>query len=176
MGTKGREIVEKAGLDVDQLIKLLNKAYSDEWLAYYQYWVGAKVAEGVLAGPISAEMMEHAKEEFEHAEKLAERISELGGQPVLSPAEWYQESNCEYLVPSDPEAVVLLRQNIASERCAIEVYENLLESIDGKDRITEDLILDILADEVEHEEDLEHLAKALPAALKGKACGCSAKK
>lgn len=176
MGTKGRELVERSGVNIEQLIKLLNKAYSDEWLAYYQYWVGAKVAEGVLAGPISAEMMEHAKEEFEHAEKLAQRISELGGQPVLSPAEWYQESNCEYLIPSDPEATVLLRQNIDSERCAIEVYENLLEFIDGKDRITEELILDILADEVEHEDDLEQLAKALPDGRKGKSCGCSAKK
>lgn len=176
MGMKGREIVERAGLDVDRLLKHLNKAYSDEWLAYYQYWVGAKVAEGALAGPVAAEMMEHAAEELDHAGKLAQRICALGGQPVLSPAEWLQESNCEYLVPSNPEAAALLQQNIASERCAIEVYENLLEFIDGKDRITEDLVLDILADEVEHEEDLEHLAKTLPAALKGKACSCSAKK
>nr|QGT50882.1 ferritin [uncultured Elusimicrobia bacterium] len=176
MGMKGREIVEKAGLDVDQLIKLLNKAYSDEWFAYYQYWVGAKVAEGVLSGPIVVELEEHAKEELHHASRLADRIGELGGTPVLSPEDWYKESNCEYLVPADPEAAVILRQNIASERCAIEVYEKLLEFIDGKDPITEDIIHDILADEVEHEDDLEKLAKALPGGpAKGKGCGCGKK-
>ncbi|MBP3513860.1 MAG: ferritin [Elusimicrobiaceae bacterium] len=177
MGMKGREIVAKRGLDVDQLIKLLNKAYSDEWFAYYQYWVGAKVAEGVLFGPIVAEMTEHAKEELHHADRLAERICQLGGTPVLSPEDWYKESNCEYLVPANPEASVLLQQNIASERCAIEVYENLLEFIDGKDPVTEDIIHDILADEVDHENDLEALAKAIPGgAPKGKGCGCPVKK
>lgn len=171
MGMKGRQIVERAGLDVDKLLHLLNKAYCDEWLAYYQYWVGAKIAEGVLAGPIAAEMMEHAKEELEHAGKLAGRISQLDGKPILNPADWYKECNCEYLIPSDPQAAVLLRQNIASERCAIEVYENLLEFIDGKDPVTEDIIIDILADEVEHEDDLEQLAKAVPGEVSdGKEC------
>ena len=90
MGMKGRQIVERAGLDVDKLLNLLNKAYCDEWLAYYQYWVGAKIAEGVLAGPIAAEMMEHAKEELEHAGKLAGRISQLDGKPILNPAKKLQ--------------------------------------------------------------------------------------
>lgn len=175
MGMKGREIVEKSGLDVDVLIELLNKAYSDEWLAYYQYWVGAKIAEGVLSGPIAAEMMEHAKEELHHADRLAGRITELGGTPVLSPEEWYKETTCGYLVPSDPDAAVLLKQNLASERCAIDVYNKLLKFIGDKDPLTQNIIQDILTDEVEHEDDLEQLAKALPGGLPG-AKGCCAKK
>lgn len=177
MGMKGREIVEKAGLDADKLIKLLNKAYSDEWFAYYQYWVGAKVAEGVLSGALVVEMLEHAKEELHHADRLADRICQLGGTPVLSPEEWYKETNCGYLVPANPEAAALLKQNLASERCAIDVYEKLLEFIDGKDPVTEDIIHDILADEVDHENDLEDLAKAMPGGMpNGKKCGCAGKK
>ncbi len=53
MGTKGRDIVE---MDVDQLIELLNKALADEWLAYYQYWIGAKVAKGPMRGAVVAEL------------------------------------------------------------------------------------------------------------------------
>ena len=54
MGTKGREIV---GLDVDDLLEMLNKALADEWLAYYQYWVGAKLAKGPMRGTVAAELL-----------------------------------------------------------------------------------------------------------------------
>lgn len=57
MGKKGREVV---GLDVDKLIDLLNKALADEWLAYYQYWIGAKVARGSMRGQVVFELEEHA--------------------------------------------------------------------------------------------------------------------
>ena len=58
MGTKGRAIV---GMDVDNLVELLNKALADEWLAYYQYWVGAKVAKGPMRGAVTAELKPPAK-------------------------------------------------------------------------------------------------------------------
>ncbi|MCD6079878.1 MAG: ferritin, partial [Candidatus Omnitrophica bacterium] len=64
MGTKRREIV---GVDVEKLIELLNKAYADEWLAYYQYWIGAKVAEGMMRGAVVQELEEHAQDELRHA-------------------------------------------------------------------------------------------------------------
>ena len=157
MGKKGIEIVKRSGLDVAALVKELNSAYCDEWLAYYQYWIGAKVAEGKLAHVLAAELAEHAGEELEHAEKLAKRIIELGGTPVISPELWLQESTCGFLAPKDPDAKVLLEQNIQGERCAIEVYHKLLEMVQGKDLITEHLVREILEDEVEHEQDLEDL-------------------
>ena len=61
MGTKGREIV---GKDVGRIIEMLSKALADEWLAYYQYWVGAKVAKGPMRGTVAAELLEHATEEL----------------------------------------------------------------------------------------------------------------
>lgn len=175
MGKIGRQIVSKAGLDVDELISLLNKAYSDEWLAYYQYWIGAQVATGIMASTLIPELEEHANEELEHAKKLAKRIIELGGTPVLSPEEWYQQSTCGYLTPKDGDASVLLKQNMQGERCAIEVYNRLLFLVKDKDLLTAHLIRQILEDEVEHEQDLENLAHdfqiTLP--LDDKKCSCT---
>ena len=64
MGTKGREIV---GMDVEQLLKLLNMAFADEWLAYYQYWLGAKVVKGPMKEAVIAELLQHATDELRHA-------------------------------------------------------------------------------------------------------------
>lgn len=174
MGMKGREIVEKAGINVEELVTLLNKAYSDEWLAYYQYWVGAQVVCGPMAGVLAPELLEHAQEELDHAKKLSKRIIELGGMPVLSPEDWYKESTCGYLVPRDPDAKALLKQNIKGERCAIEVYNKLLQMVRGRDSITAKLIREILEEEVEHEQDLEDIGyNFLGSTLEPTSCGCN---
>ncbi len=154
MGTKGKEIV---GMDVSKLIKLLNKAYADEWLAYYQYWIGAKVAKGPMRGQVVAELEEHAADELKHAGMLTDRMIQLGGTPILKPADWYKMSNCGYDAPEDPFVKTLLKQNIKGEQCAIDVYKRLSETVQDKDPITYNMLLEILADEVEHEEDLQSL-------------------
>jgi bacterioferritin len=154
MGSKGTEIV-KAKLDVDELLKLLNKAFADEWLAYYQYWVGAQIVSGPMRGLLESELMEHAGDELRHAGMLVERMIQLSGTPLLKPEDWYKETNCGYETPSDPSVRALLVQNIKGEQCAIEVYNKLIEMTEGKDPITHKMVLEILADEVEHEEDLE---------------------
>ena len=152
MGTRGREIV---GIDVNKLLELLNKAFADEWLAYYQYWIGAKVVKGPMRGQVASELEEHAGEELEHAGMLTERIIQLGGTPILKPEEWYKLSNCGYETPEDPHVKAVLKQNIKGEQCAIDVYNILLETVKDKDPVTYGMILKILEDEVEHEEDLQ---------------------
>ncbi|WP_424244824.1 bacterioferritin [Elusimicrobium posterum] len=159
MGKKAIEIVEEKGMKVDEVIGLLQKAYADEWLAYYQYWIGAKVAEGAMRTSVQAELEEHAKEELEHADKVAERIIQLGGTPILEPKDWYKHTNCGYDAPADPDVIELLKQNISAERCAIEVYKKLFEATKGKDILTAKLALHIMEDEIEHEHDLEDLQK-----------------
>jgi len=154
MGTLGRSLV---GKDVDQLIELLNKALADEWLAYYQYWMGAKVAAGPMRGAVTAELEEHATEELEHAMILVERILQLGGTPLLSPEDWFDMTNCGYETPEDPYVGVLLEQNIAGEQCAIEVYKDMMDFTEGKDPVTYEMALQIMTDEIEHEEDLQAL-------------------
>jgi bacterioferritin len=154
MGTKAKEII---GVDVQELLNMLNKAYADEWLATYQYWVGAKVACGRMRGIISGELEEHAMEEMKHAQMLTERMLTLGGTPLLKLEDLIKESNCGYDEPSDPSTVTLLKQNIKGEQCAIAIYKKILDFVEGKDPITYRLILEILEDEVKHEEDLESL-------------------
>lgn len=156
MGTKARSIV---GMDVDHLIEVLNKALADEWLAYYQYWVGAKVAKGPMRGAVTAELVQHATEELGHAELLANRILQLGGTPLLKPADWYEMTNCGYEAPDDPYVEVLLEQNIKGEQCAIETYQQLVELTKDADPVTYEMALSIMADEIEHEEDLQALAE-----------------
>jgi len=156
MGTKGRAIV---GIDVDNLIKVLNKALADEWLAYYQYWVGAKVAKGPMRGAVTAELIQHATEELGHAELLANRILQLGGTPLLKPEDWYKMTNCGYEAPEDPYVEVLLDQNIKGEQCAIGAYQQLVELTKEADPVTYEMALQIMTDEIEHEEDLQALAE-----------------
>ncbi len=156
MGTKGRAIV---GMDVDTLIEVLNKALADEWLAYYQYWVGAKVAKGPMRGAVTAELIQHATEELGHAELLANRILQLGGTPLLKPEDWYKMTNCGYEAPEDPYVEVLLDQNIKGEQCAIGAYQQLVELTKEADPVTYEMALSILTDEIEHEEDLQALAE-----------------
>jgi len=151
---KGREIVK---VDLKKLLELLNKALADEWLAYYQYWVGSKIAVGPMRNTIVAELSEHAKEELGHAELLAERVLQLGGAPILSPQDWYKLTNCGYETPEDPFVVRLLEQNIKGEQCAIKVYNELLEFVKEKDPITYDLVLKILEDEIKHEFELKSI-------------------
>ena len=158
MGTKAVEIL---GVDVDKLIELLNKAFADEWLAYYQYWVGAQVIQGPARGAVAGELMEHAGEELGHAGMLVERIIQLGGTPILTPEEWYKMTNCGYEAPEDPYVEVLLEQNIKGEQCAIKVYQELVEFTKDIDPITYNIVLGILADEVMHEEDLQAIAASL---------------
>jgi len=152
MGTRGREIV---GTDVEQLLAQLNSALADEWLAYYQYWVGAKVVKGPMRGAVAGELIEHAGDELRHAEMLADRIIQLGGAPLLSPQVWYEATGCGYDAPEDPAVPAVLAQNIAGEQCAIGAYQKLLDEVRGKDEVTFAMIAGILADEVEHEEDLQ---------------------
>ena len=158
MGTKGRALV---GEHADKIIELLNKALSDEWLAYYQYWIGSKVVKGPMKDAVIAELVQHATDELRHADMIVSRILELGGTPVLSPDEWLKITNCGYDRPDDPVVKKVLEQNIKGEQCAIEVYNSLLKYTRDIDPVTYNIVLQILTDEVEHEEDLQALLEDL---------------
>ena len=158
MGEIGRSIVK---MDVDELLNLLNKALSDEWLAYYQYWIGAKVVKGPMKDAVIAELTLHATEELSHAELIATRIVQLRGTPVLSPEKWLKITNCGYDAPEDHYVETVLDQNIKGEQCAIRMYSNLLDITREADPVTYNIILTIISQEVEHEEDLAALKEDL---------------
>ena len=154
MGTLAREMV---GEDAGKLVEMLNRALADEWLAYYQYWTGARVAAGPMRGAVTAELGEHAEEELEHADMLAKRILQLGGTPLLSPQDWFEMTNCGYETPGDSYVGKLLEQNIKGEQCAIQVYKDLMDFTEKIDPVSYELALEIMTDEIEHEEDLQAL-------------------
>jgi bacterioferritin len=79
MGQHGVKILD---LDVKKLIKMLNEALSEEWLAYYQYWIGARVMEGPMRSEIEPELLLHADQELNHAVLVVDRIIQLGGDPI----------------------------------------------------------------------------------------------
>ena len=81
MGTRGRAIID---LEVEKVIELLNKAFADEWLAYYQYWIGAQVIKGYMKGSVIVELNEHAQDELRHAQMLSDRIIQLGGSKYIN--------------------------------------------------------------------------------------------
>ncbi len=158
MGTRGTEIV---GMDVKKLLDLLQRAYCDEWLAYYQYWLGAKIVKGPMKDAVIAELEQHATEELSHALMVTNRIIQLGGTPITKPAEWYKWTNCGYDAPEDVYVKVILEQNIKGEQCAIDVYQKMIQETQTKDPVTFNMAVTILEQEVEHEEDLQSLLEDL---------------
>ncbi len=152
MGKKGIEIL---GIEVNELIQMLNEALCEEWLAYYQYWIGARMMEGPMRSEIEPELLVHANQELNHAVMIVERIVQLGGTPVLTPAEWMKLSKCEYEVPSDPYVESILNQNLKGERCAIDRYQGIANFTNGKDHTTHQIATTILNEELEHEQDIE---------------------
>ncbi len=156
MGEKAREL---AGTNVEKIVEELNKAYADEWLAFYQYWVTAKSLEVRYAGHVAGELSRLASEELEHADELAERIVQLGGRPLASTKQWMEQSTCGYKEPPrDPKDLdKVIRDTIDGERCAISVYKKLMEMTRDSDYVTFQLIQHILEEELEHEDTFENL-------------------
>ena len=158
MGTKGRELV---GKEAGRLVELFNKALADEWFAYYQYWIGAQVVTGPMRQAATAELTQHAADELRHAGMLSARIIQLGGTPITDPRNWGKLANCAYLEPTDFHVQAVVEQGVKGEQCAIDVYSRLIGTTKDKDVVSYNMLLSILADEVEHEEDFEALLKDL---------------
>ncbi len=155
MGKKGISILK--GIEAEEVIKLLNKAYADEWLAYYQYFIEAKVVKGAMKDAAIVELNQHAADELNHANLIAGRIIQLGGTPILHPKEWLVQTNCGYDEPNNSDVLKILEQAIKGEQCAISIYSKIADLTREKDIVTYNLVSQILADEVEHEEDLQSL-------------------
>ncbi len=152
MGEMAKKIVKT---DLEHLLKVLNEAYAEEWLAYYQYWIAAKVAMGLNRTAVVGEFEEHAAEELKHADWLADRIIQLGGAPILSPSEWDNMAHCKYITPHNFDVVALVRDNLEAERCAIGRYEGICDLTHNSDYETFRLSRKILKEEIEHEQEME---------------------
>lgn len=155
MARVGNSIIK--GIEVAEVINLLNRAYADEWLAYYQYFIESKVVKGIMKDAAIFELNQHAADELRHATMVADRIIQLGGTPLLHPNEWMKMTNCGYDEPKNFDVVAILQDAINGEQCAIKTYSSIVDLTREKDIVTYDLVSQILADEVTHEEDLQAL-------------------
>jgi bacterioferritin len=156
MGKQARAIVD---LSLKDLVRELNKAYCDEWLAFYLYWYMAQTVSGRAYEDISEFLMKIAKEELEHAQELADLIVKLGDVPTANPMELEKNANCSYIMPPKNTADInrIIRIVTEAEGCAIDVYNKIAKKALGKDNVTYQLMTHILAEEVDHEEMFENL-------------------
>jgi bacterioferritin len=159
MGKKGREIVE---IDINELLKELNAAYADEWIAFFYYTWAADFIEGPDYPTVASELDRIAKEEFEHMSELADRILELGGEPERDLEDLQKIANCKKVVflKNERNLEGVLKAVADAEGCAIDVYSKILRKLSPcyeRDARTFHLIEHILSEEIQHEEAFENL-------------------
>lgn len=156
MGRRAQKIVDA---DLKGLIKDLDKAYCDEWLAFYAYWYMARVVEGKGYEDMAEFLDKIAKDELEHARELAERITELGGLPTNNPLMLEKNANAPYpgVMKRLADYDEIIRLVEEAEGGAIEVYNKIAKKTFGKDHDTYQLAAHILGEEIAHEEMFENL-------------------
>lgn len=135
------------------IINLLNDALATELVCVLRYKRHHFTAEGRTSPKIAEEFMVHANEEAAHADRLAKRIVQLGGQPDFSPDSLTRRSHADYDESQDLTAMI--RANLIAERVAIESYSQMIALVGDKDSTTRRLLEDILSDEQEHADELK---------------------
>jgi bacterioferritin len=141
--------------DREAVIAMLNGALATELVCVLRYKRHYYTVSGLQNGPIKAEFLEHATEEQEHADWLAERIVQLNGEPDFNPATLLDRSHAEYDASDDVQGMV--RANLISERVAIESYRQMIAKIGDTDPTTRALLIKIMAVEEEHADDMRDL-------------------
>ncbi len=141
--------------DREAVIAMLNGALATELVCVLRYKRHYYTVSGLQNGPIKAEFLEHAIEEQEHADWLAERIVQLNGEPDFNPATLLARSHAEYDESSTVQEMV--RANLIAERVAIESYRQMIAKIGDSDPTTRHLLIKIMAVEEEHADDMRDL-------------------
>jgi len=147
------------GADRGTVVKMLNDALATEAVCVLRYKRHYFMAQGLNSESVKEEFKEHADEEQGHADRIAERIVQLGGEPDLNPASLTARSHSEYV--EGTSLVDMIRENLVAERIAIESYREIVQYLDGKDPTSHRMMRDILAVEEEHAEDLNSLLQGL---------------
>ena len=145
--------------DRDTVIRLLNEALATEIVCVLRYKRHYFMASGIHAQAVAQEFLEHAGEEQGHADQIAERITQLGGAPNLSPEGMLGRSHSEYV--EGENLVDMLREDLVAERVAIDSYGEMIRYVGENDPTTRRMLESILAVEEEHAEDLKTLLETL---------------
>lgn len=141
--------------DRQEILALLNSALATEMVCVLRYKRHYYTAAGLMNTPIKAEFLEHAQDEQNHADQIAERIVQLNGEPDFNPSTLAQRSHAEYDDSTDIKAMI--RANLIAERVAIESYRQMIEKIGNTDPTTTLLLMGILTKEEEHADEMRDL-------------------
>ena len=144
--------------DRDQVLKMLNEALATEIVCMLRYKRHYFMASGVHAEAVAAEFLEHATQEQEHADAIAKRIVQLGGEPDFSPDTLTRRSHAEYIPGST--LMDMVKEDLVAERIAIDSYKEMIVAIGENDTTTRRMIEWILSVEEEHADDLASLLDA----------------
>lgn len=152
-------VTEGYSADRDTILRLLNEALATELVCNLRYKRHYFMASGIKASVAADEFLEHAGQEAEHADKLAERIVQLGGEPDFNPDNLSRNAHAQYVAGSSLKEMVL--EDLVAERIAIDSYREIIQYIGEKDPTTRRIFEEILAQEEEHADDMADLLKGL---------------
>jgi bacterioferritin len=148
-------VTEGYGLDPKRVVSLLNEALATEWVCALRYKRHYFVAKGIRSRLAAQEFLEHASQELDHADRIAERIVQLGGEPDLDPRSLADRSHAQYHAGTG--LAEMITEDLVAERIAIDSYREMVQFLGDHDPTTRRLLEEILAVEEEHADDLADL-------------------
>ena len=164
-----------AGYSADRAIvlKLLGDSLATELVCVLRYRRHHFMARGIHSQSVAQEFLDHSNEEQGHADRIAERIVQLGGAPDFSPGGLVNRSHAEYV--EGDSLVSMIREDLVAERIAIESYRDIVQYLGDDDPTTRRMIEEILAVEEQHADELADLLVAFPKESDGKRQSAKAK-
>jgi bacterioferritin len=147
------------GADVKRVVEVLNNALATELVCVLRYKRHFYMADGLNAQAAAAEFLEHAAEEAAHADMIAARIQQLGGEPDFNPESLTGRSHTEY--DSSSELKAMIREDLVAERVAVSSYTEIITWLGDGDLTTKRMLEEILASEEEHAEEMLDLLSGI---------------
>lgn len=148
-------VTEGYKADLGNVIRLLNEALATELVCVLRYKRHYYMANGIDSETAATEFLQHADQEQQHADQIAQRITQLGGEPDLSPDSLISRSHSEYVAGTDLKEMI--EEDLVAERIAIDTYKEMIEYLEEKDPTTRRMLEGILAVEEEHADDMANL-------------------
>jgi bacterioferritin len=153
--------------DVKQAVDVLNQALATEIVCVLRYKRHYYMSRGIYKDAVADEFLEHAGDEQEHADSIAERITQLGGEPNFNPEGMTSRSHSEYAEGTN--MVDMIKEDLVAERVAIESYREMIRFFGENDPTTRRMLEHILAKEEEHANDMVDLLEQHEPSIRGEA-------
>ncbi len=152
-------VTQGYGADPEQVVAVLNEALATEIVCVLRYKRHYFMAQGIHAQAVAQEFLEHANEEQGHADRIAERITQLGGAPDFNPKGLASRSHSEYV--EGTSLVDMIREDLVAERIAIDSYGEIVRFLGDRDVTSRRMMEEILENEEQHADDLNKLLATL---------------